>query len=92
MHQPAIKGTLFAAVVEDLNQLLATGGIDAAKVEAQLEPEEITLLDSKTNAAGWYDIQTYHRMVGLLCDVEGGGLDAYWEERGRRAARRTPST
>lgn len=87
MEKPAIKGTLFAAVVDDLNQAVATARIASAKVEAELDSEEIALLDAKINAAGWYDIQTYHRMVGLLCAVEGGH-DAYWEERGRRAARR----
>lgn len=88
MQRAGIKGTLFAAVVDDLNQLVATGRIESADVEAQLEPEEIALLDAKINASGWYDIQTYHRMVGLLYAVEGGGLAAYWQERGHRAARR----
>jgi len=87
VDRPAIKGTLFSAVVDDLNQAIATGRVAAAKVETQLGPEEIDLLEAKINAAGWYDIHTYHRMVGLLCELEGGH-DAYWEERGRRAARR----
>lgn len=87
MDKPAIKGTLFSAVIDDLNQAIEAGRIASAKVEAELESEEIALLDAKINAVGWYDIQTYHRMVGLLCDVEGGH-DAYWAERGRRAAHR----
>jgi hypothetical protein len=74
--------------VDDLNQLIATGAIDSARVEAQLDSEEIDLLDAKINASGWYDIQTYHRMVGLLFAAEGGDLRTHWEERGRRAARR----
>jgi hypothetical protein len=88
MKEPAIKGTLFAAVVDDLNRLVESGRIDAGAVESRLAPREIALLEAKVNAAGWYDLATYHRMVALLCDAEGGGSDRYWQERGRKAARR----
>lgn len=88
MPKPAIKGTLFSAVVEDLNRAVETGSVDHAKLEAELSAEELAFLDEKINAAGWYCIQSYHRMVGLLCRVEGGGLDDYWQERGMRAADR----
>jgi len=88
VQQAGIKGSLFAAVVDDLNQLLASGAVGPAEVEAQLEPEEIELLETKINPSGWYDIHTYHRMVGILCNIEGGGVDEYWLERGRRAAQR----
>jgi hypothetical protein len=86
--RPAIKGTLFAGVVDDVNRLIASGRIDPSVVESQLAADEVALLEAKINAAGWYDIETYHRMVGMLCDAEGGGHDRYWHERGRRAARR----
>jgi len=88
MKNPAIKGTLFAAVVDDLNGLVESGRIDAGAIVSQLTPDEIALLDSKINAAGWYDIGTYHRMVSMMCNVAGGGSDDYWHERGHKAAKR----
>jgi len=88
MTKPAIKGTLFAAVVDDLRRLLDSGAVGQSVLEAELAKEELALLDEKVNATGWYCIHTYHRMVGLLCRAEGGGLDDYWHERGMRAADR----
>lgn len=88
MNQPAIKGTLFSAVVADLNKLVEEGRISSEMLESSLEPRDIALMDEKINAAGWYDIHAYHRLVGLLCQVEGGGRESYWYERGVRAARR----
>lgn len=88
MSKPAIKGTLFAGVVEDLNRGLESGSISHARLEAELSADEIALLDEKINATSWYCIHSYHRMVGLLCRAEGGGLDEYWHERGMRAADR----
>ena len=88
MKEPAIKGTLFSAVVADLNRLVEEGGISPEMLESRLEPRDISLMDEKINAAGWYDLHAYHRMVELLCDVEGGGGESYWYERGVRAARR----
>jgi len=88
VERSGIKGSLFAAVVDDLNQLIATGAVGVTEVEAQLDAKELELLDAKINTAGWYDIHTYHRMVGILCSAEGGDSREYWLERGRRAARR----
>ena len=88
MNEPAIKGTLFSAVVADLNRLIEQGRISPEMLESRLEPEDIPLMDEKINPAGWYDIHAYHRIVELLCEVEGGGRENYWFERGVRAARR----
>jgi len=88
MNGPAIKGTLFSAVVADLNRLVEQGRISPEKLESRLEPSDIALLDEKISAAGWYDLFAYHRMVELLSESEGGGRTSYWFERGVRAARR----
>jgi hypothetical protein len=88
VNEPAIKGTLFSAVVADLNRLVEQGCISPEILESRLGPQDISLMEEKINAAGWYDIHAYHRMVELLCDVEGGGRESYWYERGVRAARR----
>jgi len=88
MPKPAIKGTLFSAVVEDLNRAVESGSVGHAELETELSAEELALLDEKISAAGWYCIHTYHRMVGLLYRAESGGLDDYWQARGGRAADR----
>jgi hypothetical protein len=88
MTKPAIKGTLFSAVVEDLNRGVDSGSVSHAELEIELSADELALLGEKINAASWYCIHTYHRMVGLLCRAEGGGLEDYWHQRGMRAADR----
>jgi hypothetical protein len=88
MKNPAIKGTLFSAVVADLKRLIDEGRISPEMLESRLDPRDVELMDEKINAAGWYDLHAYHRMVELLCDAEGGGRANYWRERGVRAARR----
>jgi hypothetical protein len=88
VKKPAIKGTLFSGVVADLNRLVEQGRISPELLESRLEPQDIALIDEKINAAGWYDIHAYHRIVELLCEVEGGGRESYWFDRGVRAARR----
>jgi hypothetical protein len=92
MKEPAIKGTLFSAVVADLNALVERGRISPEMLESNLEPQDLAHLDEKINAASWYDIHAYHRMVELLCKVESGGRESYWFERGVRAARRLRKT
>ena len=92
VNEPAIKGTLFSAVVADLNRLIEQGRISPEMLESHLDPQDIGLADEKINAAGWYDIHAYHRIVELLCEVEGGGRENYWFERGVRAARRLVET
>jgi len=88
MTKPAIKGTLFSAVVDDLNRGVDSGAISHAELETELSADELALLDEKINATSWYCIHSYHRMVGLLCRAEGGGLEDYWHQRGMRAADR----
>ena len=88
MTKPAIKGTLFSAVVDDLNRGVDSGAISHAEIETELSADELALLDEKINATSWYCIHSYHRMVGLLCRAEGGGLEDYWQQRGMRAADR----
>jgi hypothetical protein len=88
VKEPAIKGTLFSAVVADLNALVERGRISPEMLESHLETQDIAHMDEKISAASWYDIHAYHRMVELLCKVESGGRESYWFERGLRAARR----
>jgi len=86
--QPSIKGSVFAGVVEDMNKLLASGGISKTELARRLPAEDLLLLGQTIGTAGWYDIRAYTRMNELLRDVEGGGSNDYLRERGRQTARR----
>jgi hypothetical protein len=88
MAEPAIKGTLFEAVIEDVMRLIDSEGITREELEARVRAEDLALLDEKISAAGWYDIHSYHRLVGVLWEVEGEGRVDYWFKRGERAAER----
>jgi hypothetical protein len=88
MQGPSIKGTLFAGVVEDLERALETGVLSRADVESTLESDDLTLIEEKVLPTGWYDIHAYHRIVGLLCEADGGAPEVYWHHRGVRAADR----
>jgi hypothetical protein len=88
MAAPSIKGTAFAAVVSDLQQLLASGRVAREAVEARLEAEDLRLLDDKLMPGLWYPLASYARMTELLWEVEGGRDPAYLVARGARAAER----
>lgn len=85
---PAIKGTLFPTVVDELNVAIESGRVDRESVERDLLPEDLDLIEQKISNIGWYDIHAYHRLVGILWGVEAAGDSGYWFQRGRRAARR----
>lgn len=85
---PSIKGSVFAAVVEDVAKLLERGRLRPEEAERWLEPGDLKLLTSPISISSWYDIRAYTRMNELLRDVEGGGDPRYLRERGRETARR----
>jgi hypothetical protein len=86
---PSIKGSLFEAVVADVNALVAAGRITREELEARLEAADLPYLEEKIGAGFWYPIETYRRLLETLRDVEGGArANAYLRERGATAARR----
>lgn len=85
---PSIKGSVFGAVVEDVNKLRTRGGLRETDLDRWLRPEDRALLDEDILVSSWYDIGHYTRMSELLRDVEGGGDPEYLREAGRRTARR----
>jgi hypothetical protein len=85
---PSIKGSVFAGVVEDVNKLLARGGLSRADAARWLEPSDFAHLEDEIAIARWYDIRAYTRMNELLREVEGAGSHEYLRERGRQTARR----
>jgi len=88
MSAAAIKGTLFATLVDEVNTAVEAGRISRETLDQDLLPEDLDLLEQKIATVGWYDIHAYHRLAGLLWQLEAPGDDRYWFERGRRAAKR----
>ena len=88
MAEPAIKGSIFKGVVEDLARLREKGRGSEEEIDARLAPEDLGLLELEINPAAWYPMESYVRLIRLLCDIEGAGKDAYFVERGRASARR----
>jgi hypothetical protein len=86
--RPSIKGSVFTAVVEDVNKLVADGRVSAAELDRWLEPGDRALLEARILVSSWYGIDAYARMNRLLCDVEGSGSHEYLREKGRETARR----
>ena len=87
MAQPSVKGSIIGAVIDELVRLRDAGRIADEQLEVRLEAEELALLDGKINTAGWYPMASYTRFLQLLGDIEGGGSQAYFVERGRANAR-----
>ena len=87
MNRPAIKGTAFVSAAGDLDELVQTGRLTRAQIEARLRPEDLEILAGKVLPGDWYPIDSYGRILDLLGEVDGGG-PPYHVQRGRRAAER----
>jgi hypothetical protein len=85
---PAIKGSAFQSVVEDVQRLLQEGRLSREALEVRLDPSDLPFLDEKVLPAFWYPIGTYRRLSEILMEVEGGGRPEYVVRRGARAAER----
>ena len=86
--QPAIKGSAFSKVVEDVAKLLARQALSRSEAARRLAPEDFELLDKGVVISSWYDIRSYVRLSELLLEVEGHGKHEYLRERGRQTAQR----
>ncbi len=89
---PSIKGTGFASAVADLEALLESGRLDETVLEARLEAEDLDLIEAKVLPGDWVAIESYGRLIDLLCAVDGGGDPHYHVRRGRTAAERLMSS
>jgi len=85
---PSVKGSVFIAIVEDVQKLLAAKQVKLEELTRWLEPKDIALLDTLIHAHEWYDVRIYARLAELLRDVEGGGRNEYLQKRGERTAKR----
>jgi len=85
---PSVKGSVFVAIVEDVQKLLAAGKLRREELGRWLQPRDLGHLDAPIHAHEWYDVRVYARMSELLRDVEGGGRNEYLVRRGSRTAKR----
>ncbi|HXK22110.1 MAG TPA: hypothetical protein VMS55_05470 [Myxococcota bacterium] len=88
MPEPAIKAVVFDLAATDLRGLIECGKVRRDEIEAELEPEDLEIFDSKVSPVAWIPITTYARVVELLVRYEGHGDPAYLRARGARAAER----
>jgi hypothetical protein len=88
MAEPAVKGSVFKGVIDDLARLRERGGVSEEQIEAGLAAEDLDLLEAEVNPASWYPMESYARIAQLLGEVEGAGKDDYFVDRGRASARR----
>ncbi len=87
-NEPAMKGFILQGLWQDLHELLREGRLDREAVEAFLDGAELEILDSKVEPTLWYPNQTYLRFAELIGRGVESADEAYWIERGRRAAAR----
>jgi len=85
---PSIKGSVFSAVVEDVNKLLEQQELSDAEIDRWIEPGDRKLLAASISISSWYDIRAYTRMNEMLRDLRGNGDNTYLRECGRETARR----
>lgn len=88
MAPPSVKGTIFKAVVDELNGYLSDGIIQRDDLVSRCRPEDLAYLDQEIAIASWYPVATYGRYLRFLCDRFGSGRREYLMEGGRRSAQR----
>lgn len=86
---PSIKGSVFQTVVDDIRSLVERKVVSREALETRLEGADLRILDAKIDAARWYPIDAYGRMLELLRDLEGRpDPRQYLLQRGMRSANR----
>jgi len=89
MPEPAIKGSAFAGVAEDLQKLQDQGDLSREELCTFLPEADVALLDEPISPGFWYPMAAYDRMLAMLVELEGGDDPrAYLLGRGERAMQR----
>ena len=88
MMPPSVKGTIFQAVVDELNDYLRHGILQREDLAVRWKPDDLVYLDQEISIASWYPIDIYGRYLRFLCNRFGGGRREYLMEGGRQSARR----
>lgn len=93
MTVPSIKGTAFLSAWEDVHALVARRAITQAALELALEAKDLRLLEEKVLPSAWYPMDSYDRMLRLLCEKEARGRnEEYLIARGMKAGDRIAAT
>lgn len=86
---PSIKATGFQSAADDVANLVASGRISQAELEARLPRSDFAYLGKALAASSWVPIEVYVRACDILFELEGGGnAHTYFRGRGRRAGER----
>jgi hypothetical protein len=85
---PSVKGSLYQAVAQELLQALDGGELTRDQVESRLEPGDVARIDGEIAMASWYPIDSYARLLRLLCGLRGGGRRDWYVQGGRQSAER----
>jgi hypothetical protein len=81
---PAVKGTLFAAAIEELDTLLEEGRVCRDELEVRLEAEDLEHVGSKPEPDAWYAIASYARLREIADDKRARRRREDLVEQGRR--------
>jgi hypothetical protein len=73
MAQARVKGLCIGDVAASLEAALERGELSRERVEAELEAEDLAILDAKVDPDLWYPVAAMGRMLRLLLDLNGGG-------------------
>lgn len=82
---PSVKGTIFQMAIEAVKQAIEAGRISEDEVEAELGAEDLSFLEEKILAGGWYPVASFDRLVRLASGSAARDND-YFVKRGRKAA------
>ena len=83
---PSIKGSIVASHAEVLQKYLAEAQVPASTLARRFEPGDLEIFAGPIDAARWYDIRLYKRLLEFLRDYPGEGDNQYLIDAGRRTA------
>ncbi len=83
---PSIKGSILANHAEVMQKYLAKAQLSEKELQSRFEPGELEILAGPIDAARWYDIRMYRRLLEFLRDYPGEGSNQYLIDAGRRSA------
>jgi hypothetical protein len=76
-REPSIKGAAIAKLIEDVQACLARSETDRTRLEANLAPETVRMLEGKVEIGNWYPVGMYNEFTDLIWQEEGGGRSDY---------------
>ena len=88
MDAPSIRGVLFQAIWEKLEDLIKSEVISRDEMEVRLEARDLALLEQKPEPCAWYALDCATRIAQLLVDKLGCDEVTLSVEAGRQATRR----